>query len=86
MTASHASLTRYLELIRAEYRESPGLCLRQSQIGRLWQLDEVTCADVLAALVATGVLRCTRDGYYLRADEGEPAALSAGRRARLMRE
>jgi len=85
MSASQ-TFTRYLELIRAEYRESPGLCLRRSQIGRLWQLDEATCADVLAALVAAGALRCTRDGYYVRADEGEPAAVSAGRRARLVRE
>jgi hypothetical protein len=83
MTASETSVGRYFQLIRAEYRESPGLCLRPSQIGRLWQLDEATCDVVLAALVATGVLRCTRDGCYVRADEGE---LSANRRARLMRE
>ena len=71
----HRALERYLDLIRAEYRESPGLRLNRAQIERLWRLDRVTCDAVLEVLLASRVLRCTRDGQYVRADAGDEVPL-----------
>ena len=65
------SIAAYVELIRAEYRESPGLCLTKSQIQRLWQLDPSACEDVVSALLEEGVLRPTTSGAYVRADAAE---------------
>jgi hypothetical protein len=79
MDKTHPSIVRAAELIRAEYRESPGLCLRKKQVERLWRLDTATCEVVLAALEDSGILRCTRDGYYVRADSGDQLPASASR-------
>jgi hypothetical protein len=54
------------ELILAEYREMPGLCLTERQMQRLWSLDADTCRAALLALLDAGLLRRTpRDGYML---------------------
>lgn len=74
MTANRP-LERYLDLIRAEYRESPGLRLSRAQVERLWHLDQATCDAVLEALVSGGFLRCTRDRQYVRADGGDEVPL-----------
>lgn len=42
--------------IRAEYREMPGMRLTAAQAARLFNLDLVSCARVLDALVTDGVL------------------------------
>jgi hypothetical protein len=55
-------------LIRAEYRESPGLHLTAQQARRLWNLDPQTCDALLANLVNTRFLRRTETGAYARAD------------------
>ena len=68
-------LERYLDVIRAEYRESPGLRLSRAQVERLWHLDHPTCDAVLVQLVSAGFLRCTRDGQYVRADGGDDVPL-----------
>jgi hypothetical protein len=68
-------LERYLRLIRAEYRESPGLRLSRAQVERLWHLDRATCDAVLEALLAARFLRCTREGHYVRADRGDEVPL-----------
>jgi hypothetical protein len=52
--------------IKAEYREMPGLSLTRVQAQRLWHLDEHTCRNVLARLVATGFLQITAKGHYTR--------------------
>jgi hypothetical protein len=77
MDKTHPSIVRTAELIRAEYRESPGLRLRRTQVERLWRLDTPTSEAVLAALEDAGILRCTRDGYYVRADSGDRLPASA---------
>ena len=58
-------LTRWLELIQAEYREMPGLNLKKPQMQRLWGLDASFCDAVVDALVAARVLRRTTDGRYM---------------------
>lgn len=58
----------WLNLIRAEYLEMPGLCLTLSQARRLWHLDEVTSSALFDALVQANFLRRTRGGVYVLAD------------------
>ena len=57
----------WLQLIRAEYDEIPGLQLTKPQVQRLWNLDITTCDAVLEALEATSFLRRTGTGAYVRA-------------------
>jgi hypothetical protein len=58
--------TDLMQLIRAEYREIPGLHLTRPQARRWWGLDSETCDTVLDALVTARFLRRTeRDGYVL---------------------
>ena len=69
MTAN-MHITDWLQLIRAEYLEIPGLSLTKQQVQRLWGLDLITTEAVLAALVDVKFLRCTRHHAYVRADLG----------------
>jgi hypothetical protein len=52
-----------VRLIRAEYKEMPGLCLTRAQVQRLWMLEPAACDHALRALVDTGYLRLTPSGY-----------------------
>jgi hypothetical protein len=61
-------ITDWLQLIRAEYLEIPGLCLTKSQVQRLWGLDPLTSETLLAALVDAKFLKRTRQDAYVRAD------------------
>jgi hypothetical protein len=70
MLPADTHITDWLQLIRAEYLEIPGLCLTKSQVQRLWGLDTVTSEAVLAALVDVRFLRRTRHDAYVRADVG----------------
>jgi len=71
MCSHRVSIGGYFELIRAEFRESPGLRLTQGEIERLWRLDPVTGSAVVGALVEACVLRRTPSGAYVRADGGD---------------
>ncbi len=62
------TIADWLQLIRAEYVESPGLRLTKAQVQRLWGLDAVTCDTLLAALVDVGFLKRTRKHMYARVD------------------
>jgi aryl carrier-like protein len=68
MLAANATIADWLQLIKAEYREIPGLKLTTRQVQRLWGLDSVRCDSLLAALVDAKVLRRTVDHRYVRAD------------------
>jgi hypothetical protein len=68
---------RILALIRAEYRESPGLRLKRPQIERLWGLDPATCETLLNVLLESQFLRRTREGDYVRADTGDEVPLES---------
>jgi len=61
-------MTDWCHLIRAEYREMPGLRLTEPQVRRLWNLDAITCEQVLERLVLAKVLRRTNTGAYMRVD------------------
>ena len=60
-------MTDLLRLVRAEYREMPGLRLTQRQAQRLWNLDSTTCEGILEALESTRFLRRTSDHSYVLA-------------------
>jgi DNA-binding IclR family transcriptional regulator len=68
MFPADTSITDWLQLIRAEYLEIPGLCLTKSQVQRLWGLDPDTAETLLASLVDARFLRRTGHDAYLRAD------------------
>jgi hypothetical protein len=68
MSTADRHISEWLQLIRAEYVESPGLCLTKSQVQRLWGVDPVAAETLLAALVDAKFLRCTRQGAYVRAN------------------
>ena len=70
MLTPDTQITDWLQLIRAEYLEIPGLCLTMPQVQRLWGLDPVTSEALLAALVDIKFLRRTRRDAYVRADVG----------------
>jgi hypothetical protein len=62
-------LEDWLRLVRAEYREMPGLHLTKPQIQRLWSLDPEVCDALVETLVDDGFLRRTvHDAYALDRD------------------
>ena len=67
MLSEHVGVTRWLELIRAEYREMPDLRLNKPQMQRLWGFDAFVCDALVDALVAARVLRRTTNGSYMAA-------------------
>lgn len=69
-TGASPQLTGWLGLIRAEYRELPGLCLTLPQARRFWGLDEAFTTALFASLVDAGFLRQTRTGAFVRTDIG----------------
>ena len=70
MSTADAHIGDWLQLIRAEYLEIPGLSLTKRQVQRLWCLDHATTEAVLVALVEVKFLRCTRQHAYVRTDVG----------------
>jgi hypothetical protein len=70
MLTPDTHITDWIQLVRAEYLEIPGLCLTKPQVQRLWGLDPATSETLLAALVAVNFLRRTRQNAYVRADVG----------------
>lgn len=75
-----------LRRARCEFLEMPGLRLTERQAGRLWGLDQVSCATVLATLVDARFLFRGRDGAFMRTDGCDAAATTgtpAGRRPSL---
>jgi hypothetical protein len=55
-----------VELMRMEYDEMPDLKLSFAQARRLWNLSEELCERALAALIGSGFLGRTTDGFYVR--------------------
>ena len=64
MTLDEGTVTRWLELIQAEYREMPGLTLNKAQMQRLWGFDAFVCDALVDALVTARVLRRSTNGSY----------------------
>jgi hypothetical protein len=59
---------RWVEVMRAEYLEMPGLALSKPQASRLWGLDPETCDLLLDEMVDAKFLRKTAQNLYVRAD------------------
>ncbi len=68
MLTTDTHIPDWLQLIRAEYREMPGLRLTKPQVQRLWGLDHMTSEALLSALVDAKFLRRTHQDAYVRAD------------------
>jgi len=60
----------WLERVRGEYQEMPGLSLTEAQAQRLWGLDATVCRALLDALSQVGFLHRTDAGAYVRGDKG----------------
>ena len=66
MAFDNGDVREWVRVIKADYREMPGLHLTKPQVQRLWTLEPHTCDAVLDALVTDRVLRKTvRDTYAL---------------------
>jgi hypothetical protein len=62
---SLTTMEETLRRVEAEFREMPGLRLTCRQAQRLWNLDQLVCESVLAALVDVRFLiEC--DGVFLQ--------------------
>jgi hypothetical protein len=59
---------QWIERVRAEYLEMPGLCLTKPQMRRLWLIDSSTCDVVVDSLVASAFLRRRADDTYVRGE------------------
>jgi hypothetical protein len=68
MLAGDVAKVDWLQVIRAEYLEFPGMVLTEPQVRRLWGLDAATCTTVLTELVRSGFLKRTRSDSYARAN------------------
>lgn len=60
----------WLQLIKSEYTEMPGLHLSLPQAQRLWGLDADCCHALLDALESRHYLKRTARDSYIRADIG----------------
>jgi hypothetical protein len=66
LTETPANLDKWIRLVEAEYRESPGLRLTKRQVRRFWNLDDDTCEAVLDELEASRFLRRVPGDQYVR--------------------
>jgi len=62
-----AVLIKLAQRIREEFEEAPGLRITLHDASRFWGLDETTCEQVLARLLATRFLARGVDGRYRQA-------------------
>jgi hypothetical protein len=63
--------------VRGEFLEMPGLRLTLAQACRLWDLDLVTCTEVLSDLMSQQFLHRTPDGAYVAFPMTRPVAAKA---------
>jgi len=66
-TAARRRVEDWIQIVRGEYLEIPGLLLTRSQVQRFWGLDAVLCDQILDALTGTRFLEKTRGGAFVRA-------------------
>jgi hypothetical protein len=70
-----------LRRVQGEFLEMPGLCLTETQAGRLWGVDAATCSAVLSALIDARFLFRTRDGAFMRIEHAAPVKATPPSRA-----
>ncbi|MGE3840114.1 MAG: hypothetical protein AB7I50_00860 [Vicinamibacterales bacterium] len=73
---SPLSLEDLASRVRQEYVALPGLRLTESQVRRLWDMDQVASRDVLNHLVQHRFLMLTHAGQYVRADAARETEFS----------
>lgn len=61
-------LQDWVQVIRSEYLEMPGLSLTKPQARRLWGLDQETCDALIDQMVSVKFLRRTASDCYVRDD------------------
>lgn len=66
MLAVEKPVTEWVNRVRAEYVEMPGLALTAEQMRRLWLLDASLCDAVVSSLVESGFLWLRPDNRYAR--------------------
>jgi hypothetical protein len=59
-----------LRRVQGEFLEMPGLRLTEAQARRLWGLDAASCGLLLESLVDAKFLFRTRDGAFMRIEQG----------------
>lgn len=59
-----AALINLAQRIREEFEEVPGLRITLGEAARFWGLDESTCEQVFAQLVASGFLAKSADRRF----------------------
>jgi hypothetical protein len=64
-----ADLSRWVALVKGEYRDMPGLNLTRAQVRRMWGLGDSECDLLLQELQMSHFLRVTPSGSYVRAEE-----------------
>jgi hypothetical protein len=62
----HDAIAKLMQQVRAEYAEMPGLSITLAQAQRLWTVDRVTCEEAFKRLTASGVLKRTSKGRFIR--------------------
>jgi len=65
-----AAMARWIDLLRAEYNEMPGMHLTKPQVQRLFGLDQATCDALLRELEKTHFLRCTEAKAFVKIECG----------------
>jgi Fic family protein len=65
--AAELVLMKLAQRIREEFEEAPGLRITVTEGSRFWGLEEKTCGEVLARLLATGFLARSADQRYRQA-------------------
>ena len=70
MDGLQTTIADWLQIIRGEFQEMPGLQPTKSQVQRLWGVDAPTCDALLAELVGSRFLKRTHNGAFGRFDAG----------------
>ena len=78
MVHSTTSMGRWLDIIRSEFREMPGMALTDQQFQRLWGLDRATMDEAIRTLMDGHFLIRTRDGRYARSYDAPDSGRSGG--------
>ncbi len=69
-TSETRDLCDWVELVRSEFAEMPGLHLSKCQAKRLWNLDDQRTEIIFDQLESSHFLRRTDNDIYVRADIG----------------
>jgi len=68
LVEQEATLAEWINIVKGEYCEMPGLRLSKLQARRLWGLDSATCDAVLDHLELSKFLKRTAQDTYVKAD------------------